>query len=140
MGSSVVPNDPLHLFLREKLNLFYDSIHWNTIQCHRYILTILIINILTSFYHVLFLYRLPNLIVLEPEEMPFMVCELLGKKFRKVFIGQRCFRFWKLELGHGKRYLGGQRDACSLQGQPVEFVLSGADRACVRRGIASSHI
>lgn len=108
----------------KKLNLFFDSIYWNTIQCHLHA-----INILLPFYHVLFLHRFPSLIVLEHVGMPFVVCELLGKKFRKVFVGQRCFRFQKLELGHSKRYLGGQRDVCSLEKQHIEFVLSGADEA-----------
>lgn len=67
----------------------------------------------------------PYLVFLEPEGVPFMVCDLLGKKFRKVFIGQRCFRFRNLELGRGTRYLGRQRDACSLEEQCIEFVLSG---------------
>lgn len=70
----------------------------------------------------------PYLVFLEPGGMPFMVYDL-GKKFRKVFIGQRCFRFWNLELSHSTRYLGGQRDACSLEEQQIGFVLSGADRA-----------
>lgn len=81
----------------------------------------------------------PYLVFLEPVGMLFMVYDLLGKNLRKVFIGHRCFRFWILELGHSTRSLGGQRDVCPLEDQHSECVLSGADRAWVWRGIASSY-
>lgn len=81
----------------------------------------------------------PYLVFLEPVGMLFMVYDLLGKNLRKVFIGHGCFRFWILERGHSRRSLGGQRDFCPLEDQHSEFVLSGADRAWVWRGIASSY-
>lgn len=94
--------EPFPFLSMGKLNLSFDSIYWDTIQCHLHIINIL------SLFAMFFSTLSPYLVFLEPEGMPFMVYDL-GKKFGKVFIGQRCFRFWNLEFDCSKRYLGGKK-------------------------------
>lgn len=117
-----------------KLSLFLNSVSWD-------IFCVLCIVLRSPFLCTMFFSTLsPYLVFLEPEGMSFMVSDLLGEKFRMAFIGQRCLRFWKLELGSSKGCFGGQRDACSSEQRYVELVLPGADRAWVRRWMASSYI
>lgn len=100
------------------------------------------ISLMFSFLFTMFFSTFASyLFFLEPERIPFMVYGFMGKSSGRLsFIGQRCFRFWKLDLGSSKGYLRGQRGACVLEQQHIELMLLGPDIAWVRRWMASSYV